>query len=233
MSKEEKDGLVLKNIRKSYQSGDKSITILNGLDLAVREGQMIAIQGESGVGKTTLLHIIGSIEKADAGAVIFNGKQITKLNGGKLDEFRKKSVGFIFQFFHLLPEFTALENVMMPLLISGYSKQDAREKAIKLLLRVGLKNRADHLPAKMSGGEQQRVAAARALAVSPRLLLADEPTGNLDPKTGVEVFNLLRDLHSEEKRITIVATHNSEIAQMCDKIFVLRKGKLVDQANKG
>jgi lipoprotein-releasing system ATP-binding protein len=231
MSNEEKDGLLLKNIRKMYQSGDKSITILNGLDLAVKEGEMIAIKGESGVGKTTLLHIIGSIEKANAGSVIFNGKQINKLNGGKLDEFRKKTVGFIFQFFHLLPEFTALENVMMPLLISGYSKQDAREKASKLLLRVGLKNRADHLPAKLSGGEQQRVAAARALAVSPRLLLADEPTGNLDPKTGIEVFDLLKDLHSEEKRITIVATHNSEIAKMCDKIYILRKGKLVDQAD--
>lgn len=231
MSKEEKHNLLLKNIRKTYQSGDKTITILNGLDLEVKEGEMIAIKGESGVGKTTLLHIIGSIEKSDAGTVIFDGKIINKLNGGKLDEFRKKKVGFIFQFFHLLPEFTALENVMMPLLISGYSKQDARDKAAKLLLRVGLKNRAEHLPAKMSGGEQQRVAAARALAVSPRLLLADEPTGNLDPKTGLEVFNLLKGLHAEEKRITIVATHNSEIAKMCDKIYVLRKGKLVNQAD--
>lgn len=231
MSKEEKHNLLLKNIRKTYQSGDKTITILNGLDLEVKEGEMIAIKGESGVGKTTLLHIIGSIEKSDTGTVIFDGKIINKLNGGKLDEFRKKKVGFIFQFFHLLPEFTALENVMMPLLISGYSKQDARDKAAKLLLRVGLKNRAEHLPAKMSGGEQQRVAAARALAVSPRLLLADEPTGNLDPKTGLEVFNLLKGLHAEEKRITIVATHNSEIAKMCDKIYVLRKGKLVNQAD--
>lgn len=229
MSKDEKHSLQLKNIRKTYRSGDKTITILNGLDLTVKEGEMIAIKGESGVGKTTLLHIIGSIEKADAGSVVFDGKTVNKLNGGKLDEFRKKTVGFIFQFFHLLPEFTALENVMMPLLISGYSKQDAREKAVKLLLRVGLKNRAEHLPAKMSGGEQQRVAAARALAISPRLLLADEPTGNLDPKTGVEVFNLLRGLHAEEKRITIVATHNSEIAEMCDKIYILRKGKLVNQ----
>ena len=192
---------------------------------------MIAIKGESGVGKTTLLHIIGSIEKADSGSITFDGRQINRLNGGKLDEFRNKTVGFIFQFFHLLPEFTALENVMMPLLIAGHTMQESRQKAAELLDRVGLRNRAEHLPSKMSGGEQQRVAAARALAVSPRLLLADEPTGNLDPKTGLEIFNLLKDLHKEKQRITIVATHNSEIAEMCDKIYVLRKGKLVNKAD--
>lgn len=223
--------LELKKIKKAYRSGEKMITILDGLDFSAEQGKMIAIKGESGVGKTTLLHIIGSIEKADSGAIIFDGRQINRLNGGKLDEFRNKTVGFIFQFFHLLPEFTALENVMMPLLIAGHTMQESRQKAAELLDRVGLKNRAEHLPSKMSGGEQQRVAAARALAVSPRLLLADEPTGNLDPKTGLEIFNLLKDLHKEKQRITIVATHNSEIAEMCDKIYVLRKGKLVNKAD--
>lgn len=227
----EEENLVLKQIKKTYLSGDKKLTILNDLDLEAKAGDMIAVKGESGVGKTTLLHIIGSIENADSGTITFGGKQINKLNGGKLDDFRNKKVGFIFQFFHLLPEFTALENVMIPLFIAGYSKQDARIRASELLTKVGLKKRAEHLPAKMSGGEQQRVAAARALAVSPRLLLADEPTGNLDPKTGIEVFNLLKELHSEEKRITIVATHNSEIAQMCDKIYTLRKGKLNKEAD--
>jgi len=231
MNREEIENLVLKKIKKTYVSGDKKITILNGLDLEVKAGDMVAIKGESGVGKTTLLHIIGSIETADSGAVIFGGKQINRLNGGRLDDFRNRKVGFIFQFFHLLPEFTALENVMMPLFIAGYSKPEARGKAMRLLTRVGLKKRAEHFPAKMSGGEQQRVAAARALAVSPRLLLADEPTGNLDPRTGIEVFNLLKDLHGEEKRITIVATHNSEIAEMCDKIYTLRKGKLNNQVD--
>jgi lipoprotein-releasing system ATP-binding protein len=231
MNREETENLVLKRIKKTYVSGDKKITILNGLDLEVEAGDMVAIKGESGVGKTTLLHIIGSIETADSGAVIFGGKQINRLNGGRLDDFRNRKVGFIFQFFHLLPEFTALENVMMPLFIAGYSKPEARGKAMRLLTRVGLKKRAEHFPAKMSGGEQQRVAAARALAVSPRLLLADEPTGNLDPRTGIEVFNLLKDLHGEQKRITIVATHNSEIAEMCDKIYTLRKGKLNNQAD--
>jgi lipoprotein-releasing system ATP-binding protein len=231
MNKEEREDLVLKKIKKTYMSGDKTITVLNGLDLEAEAGEMVAIKGESGVGKTTLLHIIGSIETADSGAVIFGGKQVNRFNGGRLDNFRNRKVGFIFQFFHLLPEFTALENVMMPLFIAGYSKPEAREKAMRLLIRVGLKKRAEHFPAKMSGGEQQRVAAARALAVSPRLLLADEPTGNLDPRTGTEVFKLLKDLHSEEKRITIVATHNSEIAEMCDKIYFLRKGKLNNQAD--
>jgi lipoprotein-releasing system ATP-binding protein len=231
MNKEEREDLVLKKIKKTYMSGDKTITVLNGLDLEAEEGEMVAIKGESGVGKTTLLHIIGSIETADSGAVIFGGKQVNRFNGGRLDNFRNRKVGFIFQFFHLLPEFTALENVMMPLFIAGYSKPEAREKAMRLLIRVGLKNRTEHFPAKMSGGEQQRVAAARALAVSPRLLLADEPTGNLDPRTGTEVFKLLKDLHSEEKRITIVATHNSEIAEMCDKIYFLRKGKLNNKAD--
>lgn len=227
----EEENLVLKQIKKTYLSGDKKLTILNGLDLEAQAGEMIAVKGESGVGKTTLLHIIGSIENADSGTITFGNKQVNKLNGGKLDDFRNKKVGFIFQFFHLLPEFTALENVMIPLFIAGYSKQDARVRASELLTKVGLKKRAEHLPAKMSGGEQQRVAAARALAVSPRLLLADEPTGNLDPKTGIEVFNLLKELHSEEKRITIVATHNSEIAKMCDKIYTLRKGKLNKEAD--
>lgn len=230
MNREEREDLVLKKIKKTYMSGDKTITVLNGLDFEAEAGELVAIKGESGVGKTTLLHIIGSIETADSGTVIFGGKQVNKFNGGRLDSFRNRKVGFIFQFFHLLPEFTALENVMMPLFIAGYSKPEAREKAMRLLVRVGLKKRAEHFPAKMSGGEQQRVAAARALAVSPRLLLADEPTGNLDPKTGIEVFKLLKDLHSEEKRITIVATHNSEIAKMCDKIYTLRKGKLDNQA---
>jgi len=230
MNREEREDLVLKKIKKTYMSGDKTITVLNGLDLKAEAGEMVAIKGESGVGKTTLLHIIGSIETADSGTVIFGGKQVNRLNGGRLDNFRNRKVGFIFQFFHLLPEFTALENVMMPLFIAGYSKPEAREKAMRLLTRVGLKKRAEHFPAKMSGGEQQRVAAARALAVSPRLLLADEPTGNLDPRTGIEVFKLLKDLHGEEKRITIVATHNSEIAEMCDKIYTLRKGKLDNQA---
>lgn len=231
MNKADNMLLELKKIKKAYRSGEKMITILDGLDFSAEQGKMIAIKGESGVGKTTLLHIIGSIEKADSGAIIFDGRQINRLNGGKLDEFRNKTVGFIFQFFHLLPEFTALENVMMPLLIAGHTMQESRQKAAELLDRVGLKNRAEHLPSKMSGGEQQRVAAARALAVSPRLLLADEPTGNLDPKTGLEIFNLLKDLHKEKQRITIVATHNSEIAEMCDKIYVLRKGKLVNKAD--
>lgn len=231
MNKADNMLLELKKIKKAYRSGEKMITILDGLDFSAEQGKMIAIKGESGVGKTTLLHIIGSIEKADSGAIIFDGRQINRLNGGKLDEFRNKTVGFIFQFFHLLPEFTALENVMMPLLIAGHTIQESRQKAAELLDRVGLKNRAEHLPSKMSGGEQQRVAAARALAVSPRLLLADEPTGNLDPKTGLEIFNLLKDLHKEKQRITIVATHNSEIAEMCDKIYVLRKGKLVNKAD--
>lgn len=231
MNKADNMLLELKKIKKAYRSGEKMITILDGLDFSAEQGKMIAIKGESGVGKTTLLHIIGSIEKADSGSITFDGRQINRLNGGKLDEFRNKTVGFIFQFFHLLPEFTALENVMMPLLIAGHTMQESRQKAAELLDRVGLKNRAEHLPSKMSGGEQQRVAAARALAVSPRLLLADEPTGNLDPKTGLEIFNLLKDLHKEKQRITIVATHNSEIAEMCDKIYVLRKGKLVNKAD--
>jgi len=219
-------GLVLKKIRKRFISGDKDINVLDGLDMTVKKGQMVSVVGESGVGKTTLLHIIGSIESADSGDVIVDGKNIMNLNDREMDSFRNRDVGFVFQFFHLLPEFTVFENTIMPLLINGKSREEASDKAIDLLKRVGLDKRTDHYPSQLSGGEQQRVATARALVTSPKLLLADEPTGNLDPRTGGEITDLLVDLHKAGNRITIVATHSAEIAKMCDKIYTLTRGKL-------
>jgi lipoprotein-releasing system ATP-binding protein len=220
------EGLVLKNIHKTFTSGQKKIEVLKGLEMVVKKGDMVSVVGESGVGKTTLLHIIGSIESANRGDIIVDGKNIISLNDRELDSFRNRDVGFVFQFFHLLPEFNVIENTIMPLLISGVPKDEAKDKAMDLLTRVGLADRIDHYPAQLSGGEQQRVAAARALITSPKLVLADEPTGNLDPRTGREIADLLVDLHRSGDRITIVATHNTEIAKMCDKIYTLKRGKL-------
>lgn len=218
--------LHLKKVDKIFTTGTKKIQILQNLECKIDKGEMIAIIGQSGVGKTTLLNIIGTLESPDKGELYLNGKDIFKLNNKELNYFRNNDVGFIFQFFHLLPDFTALENVMIPLLIGGMTKTEARGESEKALVRVGLSDRMEHFPSQLSGGEQQRVATARALIKSPKILLADEPTGNLDPKTGRGVIDTIKKLHTEDKRITIIATHNAEIAEICDRIFLLEDGIL-------
>jgi lipoprotein-releasing system ATP-binding protein len=212
---------------KSYKSGDQRLEILVDLWLALEEGEMIAITGVSGSGKSTLLHLIGGMDRPDRGSVMALGREIFGLSPLELSAFRNKTIGFVFQFHHLLPEFTALENIMMPLLVRGDAPRNAAQTARALLEDVGLEKRGSHRPGELSGGEQQRVALARALIGKPRLLLADEPTGNLDPKTGETIGRLIHTLHSKHRLTSIIVTHNERLAYTCARIYRLEKGQLI------
>jgi lipoprotein-releasing system ATP-binding protein len=210
---------------KRYQSGERTLTVLDGLELAVSPGEAVAIVGDSGVGKSTLLHILGGLDLPDEGSVAFQGRTTVAPGSGNLAEYRNRHVGFIFQFHHLLPEFTALENVEMPFRIGrrpGHPSGPARE----MLMRLGLADRMGHRPGALSGGEQQRVAIARAVAAGPAIVLADEPTGNLDPATGAAVFGVLRDLQRDRGFALIVATHSGRVAHGCDRMLRLTEGRL-------
>jgi lipoprotein-releasing system ATP-binding protein len=202
------------------------VPVLRGLDLAVRAGEMLAVIGASGVGKSTLLHVLGTLDRPEAGTVVFEGDDLFQLPEHRLREFRNRTLGFVFQFHHLLPEFSALENVMMPLLIGRVPTREARAVAGRLLEELGLTERADHRPGALSGGEQQRVAVARALARSPRALLADEPSGNLDRETGERLHALLRRLNRERGITLVVVTHNERLAAACDRVLRLEAGVL-------
>lgn len=218
--------LQAEELSKQYVAGRTVIGVLNDLSLTVRAGEMVAIVGASGAGKSTLLHLLGGLDQPTYGRVLFYGFDISKLGALDLARFRSQVVGFIFQFHHLLPEFTALENVMMPLLIRGVQKPEAAERALAALASVGLERRLKHRPAELSGGEQQRVALARALVTNPQVLLADEPTGNLDARTGEQVFALLRRLHETNALTSIIATHNERLAAHCDRLLHLEDGQL-------
>ena len=204
------------------------VVIFEELGLAVRDRELVAIIGASGIGKSTLLHILGGLDRPTAGSLKMGGFDIAKSSELDLARFRNQQIGFVFQFHHLLPEFTALENIMMPLLISGSTRKDALPRARKLLERVGLDSRAQHRPGELSGGEQQRVALARALVNRPRLLLADEPTGNLDQGTGDEILELLRELQAEGGLTAIVVTHNEKLAAACDRVLKLENRRLTE-----
>ncbi|GAB4188982.1 MAG: ABC transporter ATP-binding protein [Calditrichia bacterium] len=221
--------LELKNITKNYYTKVETIEVLKGISLSVRQSEMISIMGPSGVGKSTLLHIMGSLDKPTEGQVVFNGQLIHFSDDEFLNRFRLDNVGFIFQFHHLLPEFNALENVMIPMLISGKTDpRQAEEKATGLLKKVELGHRMNHKPNELSGGEQQRVAIARALANDPDLILADEPTGNLDEKHGNEVFDLLLHLKETLGKTLILVTHNRELAEKTDRIIELKDGLIAN-----
>jgi lipoprotein-releasing system ATP-binding protein len=213
-------------LHKSYESGDQRLEILIGLSLAMNENEMIAITGASGSGKSTLLHLLGGMDQPNQGSIKIVGQTLSDLNPLELSEFRNKTIGFVFQFHHLLPEFTALENVMMPLLLRGLARPDAVHSAEVLLNDVGLDKRNHHRPGELSGGEQQRVALARALVGKPRLLLADEPTGNVDPQTGQAIGALIHSLHAKHELTSIIVTHNDRLARMCSKIYRLECGIL-------
>ncbi len=213
-------------ISKSYPSGSRVLEVLRGVDLLVGSGEAVAIVGDSGVGKSTLLHILGGLDRPDGGSLRFRGTDVLGLDVRGRAEYRNRAVGFVFQFHHLLPEFTALENVLLPLRIGGREGRDAHAEAERLLERLGVSGRASHRPAALSGGEQQRVAIARALVSSPAMVLADEPTGNLDPSTGAAVFALLRDLQKERPFCLVVATHSERIARGCHRILRLKDGRL-------
>jgi len=202
------------------------IQVLKGLDLDVRHGEMIAIVGESGVGKSTLLHILGAIDRPDSGSYLFEGRGVFAGTPDDLARFRNQRIGFVFQFHNLLPEFTALENVMLAGMIGRRPRAEARQAAARSLQDLGVSERSSHLPAELSGGEQQRVAIARALMTAGSLLLADEPTGNLDPQTAGRVFAVFREVQQARGLSVVMATHNEKLARACDRILLLRDGTL-------
>ncbi|HEY0513735.1 MAG TPA: ABC transporter ATP-binding protein [Thermoanaerobaculia bacterium] len=214
------------HLTKTYQDGARKVAVLKGVDLAVGPGEMVAIVGPSGSGKSTLLHLLGALDRPDGGEVEIGGQSLAGLSGARLAAFRNHTIGFVFQFHQLLPDFTALENVMLPGRIAGIEPRRVLERARGLLLEVGLGERLDHFPSELSGGERQRVALCRALALEPPLLLADEPTGNLDPASGETVFELLLALQARHRTTGVLVTHNPEIARRCTRILRLDGGVL-------
>lgn len=218
----------IRNLDKKFSTAGGEIEVLRGINLQICAGERVAVVGTSGAGKTTLMHTIGGLDQPTAGEILFEGQSIFALRGAALDAFRNRTIGFIFQFHQLLPEFSALENVMMPLLIGGVARQQAIQKASTLLQEVGLGSRLTHKPGALSGGEQQRVAIARALVREPRLLLADEPTGNLDSRTSDEILTLINEMHRTRGLTMIIVTHNNALAGSLDRVLRIEDGLLAD-----
>jgi lipoprotein-releasing system ATP-binding protein len=218
--------IAVRNLSKSFSNGGVSIDVLKELNFDLSAGDTVAIVGASGIGKSTLLHIIGTLDRPDSGQLLFKGEDVFLYDDLKLARFRNESVGFVFQFHHLLPEFSALENAMMPALIRGTQKEKATQAAEKILVRVGLQDRLHYRVGKLSGGEQQRVALARALALKPLILLADEPTGNLDKANSEHIHNLLMELNREFSMTLVVVTHNTELASLMSRQVTIVDGKL-------
>jgi lipoprotein-releasing system ATP-binding protein len=227
MSKAQTEGLRLSGIRRRFSQGKDVLDVLRGADLEIQSGEIVALVGPSGAGKSTLLHIAGLLERPDQGEVFLAGISAGDQSEAERTRLRRLHLGFVYQFHHLLPEFSAVENVILPQMIAGIAKGQARERAMDLLDRMGLANRADHRPGQLSGGEQQRVAICRALANGPRVLLADEPTGNLDPHTAESVFAELIALVRGTGVAALIATHNPDLAQRMDRVVTLRDGLLV------
>ncbi len=218
----------VKELCKSFKTGDTCVDILKGVNFDLDAGETVAIVGASGIGKSTLLHILGTLDRPDSGTLLFQGKDVFNIDNGKLAKFRNESIGFVFQFHHLLPEFSAIENVMMPALIKGMSKESAIKAAEAMLVRMGLKDRLHYRVGKLSGGEQQRVALARALVLKPAVLLADEPTGDLDSKNSNQVHDLLLELNREFCMTLVVVTHNMELASYMSHSVTIINGQLVE-----
>lgn len=214
------------DLSKKFRSGDSELVVFANLNLEVNRGEQLALVGESGAGKTTLLHLLGGLDRPSGGSIYFGSRELTGLPDAELADFRNHEIGFVWQVHYLLPEFTALENVMMPLLIRGVSHAEAAARALARLEEVGLRPRASHRAGELSGGEQQRVALARALVGNPKFLLADEPTGNLDFKTGDMIIGLLGDLHRSHELTSVFVTHNLSFARRCDRILKLEAGAL-------
>jgi lipoprotein-releasing system ATP-binding protein len=218
--------LAVSGLNKSYDVERRRLHVLRDLDLAVESGEMVAIVGKSGSGKSTLLHLLGGLDRPDGGSIKVADVDLRAVSDAERVRFRNRHVGFVFQFHHLLPEFDAAENVAMPLRIARVARADAQARAADLLARVGLGERTSHRPSMLSGGEQQRVAVARALVMRPSLLLADEPTGDLDENTAEALHSLLHDMHAEHGLTSVIATHNSRLAAVCDRVLRLENGQL-------
>lgn len=221
--------LVLEKVTRVFGMGEQSLRVLRGIDLTLEEGQIVALVGPSGAGKSTLLHIAGLLERPTAGKVLVGGRDCAELGDAERTRFRQSTIGFVYQFHHLLPEFSARENVMIPQMIAGLSRREAGERADQLLNMVGLSERASHRPARLSGGEQQRVAIVRGIANVPRVLLADEPTGNLDPQTAADVFAQLTRIVRGTGLSALIATHNLDLAAQMDRVVELSNGVLVER----
>jgi len=218
--------LEVRSLTKTYRTGNRSLTVLRQLDLSMTQGEMVAIVGASGIGKSTLLQVVGGLDRIDGGTILIGEMDLAAADDDTRVTFRNRHVGFVFQFHHLLPEFTAVENVAMPLRIARRPPAEAAARAEALLEEVGLADRGTHRPGMLSGGEQQRVAVARALVMHPALLLADEPTGDLDEQTGEELHSLLRRMHAAHGLTSLIATHNMRLAESCDRVLRLEDGRL-------
>ena len=218
----------IKGLSKSYRKGRGEVPVLKDLELAVERGESVAVLGASGVGKSTLLSLMGALDRPTEGEILYGGESIFKMDDAELARFRNRKVGFVFQFHHLLPEFTAVENVMLPGLIGGATRSELRAAAEDLLGEAGLSERLDHKPGELSGGEQQRVAIMRALVQSPEIILADEPTGNLDKKTGSEVFDIMMRLNAERDITLVVVTHNEDLASRMSRRVRMEDGRIVE-----
>ncbi|MBU0633665.1 MAG: ABC transporter ATP-binding protein [Candidatus Omnitrophica bacterium] len=219
--------LKVQGLHKHYRTQGEDLHVLKGIDLKIEAGELVSLFGVSGAGKSTLLHILGGLDSPGQGQVLLEGVNIFKIKEGKRAQLRSRKIGFVFQFYHLLPEFTALENVMLPALIAGFKTKEARKKALTLLLQVGLDKRSLHHPSELSGGEQQRVAIARALINRPAILFCDEPTGNLDSDTGAKICELLLKLNRQEYYTMMIATHAEEIAKISSRRMLIRDGKII------
>jgi lipoprotein-releasing system ATP-binding protein len=218
--------LTTQGLTKSYVMGKRTLEVLRGVNVEVARGEILALRGASGAGKSTLLHLIGGLDSPNAGEIIFDGQNLTKFSSSELTHFRNRRVGFVFQAYHLLPELTALENVCLPARVARISAGDAESRARDLLQRVGLEERMEHKSSELSGGEQQRVAIARALINQPELLLADEPTGNLDSQTGGEIIELLKKLRVERQMTLVIATHDAKVAAHAQRAIELADGRI-------
>jgi len=226
-----KNIIKIRNIIRDFELGQEIVHVLKGIDLDIEKGEYVAIMGPSGSGKSTLMNLIGCLDTPTAGTYILNGKDVSQMSDDELAEIRNKEIGFVFQTFNLLPRITALDNVALPMVYAGASKKDRTERAIKVLNDVGLSDRMDHRPNQLSGGQRQRVAVGRALVNKPSIILADEPTGNLDSKTGVEIMNLFEEIHKAGNTI-IVVTHEEEIADHAQRIIRLRDGMIESDTKK-